>query len=69
MKDAPWADTTPELVSSATVALGVTRTKKLPDWEPKTSIGEGLKKTNLYINTHKPKGCVDENLFMERLTI
>jgi hypothetical protein len=68
MKNIPLADATPEIVSSATVALGITRTKKL-GWEQKISLGEGLKKTNLYINTYKPKGCIDENLLMERLTI
>ena len=54
-------------VGVATRALDITRAKKLLNWEPKISLEEGLQKTvNWHINTHKPKGYVDEKLLMER---
>ncbi len=54
-------------VGVATRALDITRAKKLLNWKPKISLEEGLQKTaNWYINTHKPKGYVDEKLLMER---
>ena len=54
-------------VAVATRALDITRAKTLLNWEPKISLEEGLQKTvNWHINTHKPKGYVDEKLLMER---
>jgi dTDP-D-glucose 4,6-dehydratase len=36
-------------------------------WTPKVGLEEGLRKTiQYYVNTHKPKGYVDEKILMER---
>jgi len=57
-------------VGVATRALDITRAKKLLNWEPKISLKEGLQKTiNWYINTHAPKGYVNEKVLTERLAI
>lgn len=70
MKATPWADDTSKSLGATTRALGITRAKKLLNLEPKISRDEGLQKTiNWYINTHAPKGHVDEKVLMERLTI
>ena len=51
----------------ATRALDISRAKKLLNWEPKISLGEGLQKTiNWYTKTHARKGYVDEKVLMER---
>lgn len=57
-------------VGVAPRSLDITKAKKLLNWEPKISLKEGLQKTiNLYINTHAPKGYVDEKVLMESLIV
>jgi len=49
-------------------ALDITRAKELLGWEPMVSLEEGLKRTiDWYIQTHTPRGYVDEKLLMERV--
>lgn len=51
-------------------ALDITLAKKLLGWEPKVSLEQGLRKTiQWYVDTHKPKGYVDEKVLMERLVV
>jgi len=58
----------PEGVASR--ALDITRAKKLLGWAPKISLEQGLKKTiQWYLETHQPKGYVDEKVLMERLVV
>lgn len=58
----------PEGVASR--ALDITRAKKLLGWTPKISLEQGLKKTiQWYLETHQPKGYVDEKVLMERLVV
>jgi UDP-glucose 4-epimerase len=49
-------------------ALDISRAKRLPGWEPKVGLEEGLRRTiKWYVSTHKPRGFVDERLLMERV--
>jgi len=54
-------------VGVATRALNISKAKQILNWEPTTSLDEGLRKTiNWYVTTHSRKGCVDEKVLMER---
>jgi len=54
-------------VGVATRALNISKAKQILNWEPTTSLDEGLRKTiNWYVTTHSRKGFVDEKVLMER---
>lgn len=56
----------PEGVASR--AQDITRAKELLGWTPKISLEQGLEKTvRWYVETHQPKGYVNERVLMERL--
>lgn len=64
MQDTNWKDKRVVVTGGASF---IARALKLLNWKPEISLEEGLQKTvNWYINTHKPKGFVDEKLLMER---
>jgi nucleoside-diphosphate-sugar epimerase len=47
-------------------ALDISRAKKLPDWEPKVHMEEGLRRTiHWCTKTHASNGYVDEEVLME----
>jgi UDP-glucose 4-epimerase len=47
-------------------ALDNSRAKKILNWTPKISLGEGLRKTiEWYLNTHKPTGKINESILLE----
>lgn len=51
-------------------ALDITRARELLGWQPKLSLEEGLRRTiKWYVNTHQPRGYVDEKVLMERLVV
>jgi len=48
-------------------ALDITRAKELLGWKPRYPLEVGLRETiEWYVNTHEPKGYVDEKILIER---